>query len=126
MWARAALALGALLLALSLGVLFAVFTVIASFGIGNMVQANSVASMASSTFGVNPQVSGLLMAVITAAVILGGLKSIARVCEGLVPFMAIAYVGGCLVVLLARADLILPAIGLIASSAFRMKSHRSK
>ncbi|MGE3958614.1 MAG: alanine/glycine:cation symporter family protein [Vicinamibacterales bacterium] len=101
-----------------LGVLFALFTVIASFGIGNMVQANSISTMASGTLGVDPRVTGALMALITAAVILGGLKSIARVCEVLVPFMAAWYVIGCLVILIAGIDLLWPAIQLIVSSAF--------
>ncbi|MGE0450494.1 MAG: alanine/glycine:cation symporter family protein [Vicinamibacterales bacterium] len=101
-----------------LGVLFAVFTVIASFGIGNMVQANSIATMAANNFGLSPQITGVVMAAITAAVILGGLKSIARVCEVLVPFMAAAYVLGCLAVLAMSLDLIGPAISLIVRSAF--------
>ncbi len=101
-----------------LGVLFALFTVIASFGIGNMVQANSISTMARGTLGVDPRVTGALMALITAAVILGGLKSIARVCEVLVPFMAAWYVIGCLVILIAGIDLLWPAIQLIVSSAF--------
>ena len=71
-----------------LGVLFALFTVLASFGIGNMVQANSISTMAASNFGVSTQVTGIVLMLITAAVILGGLQSIAKVCEVLVPFMA--------------------------------------
>jgi AGCS family alanine or glycine:cation symporter len=102
-----------------LAVLFALFTVLASFGIGNMVQANSISTLASSTFGVNVQVTGAIMTLLTAVVILGGLKSIARVCEWLVPFMAIVYVGGCVTVLVANSRLLLPAIDLILSSAFQ-------
>lgn len=105
-----------------LGVLFAIFTVIASFGIGNMVQANSIASMASTNFGVSPHVTGIGMTLITAAVILGGLNSIARVCEILVPIMAASYVVGCLVVLLATPELLGPAIGLIVSDAFTARA----
>jgi AGCS family alanine or glycine:cation symporter len=63
-----------------LGIIFAVFTAIAAFGIGNMVQANSVASMLKETCHVSPWLSGGIMAVITAVVIIGGIKSIARVC----------------------------------------------
>jgi AGCS family alanine or glycine:cation symporter len=101
-----------------LGVLFALFTVVASFGIGNMVQANSIATMASSNFGVDTQITGVVLMIITAAVILGGLRSIARVCEVLVPFMAIGYVLGCAAILVSSAAYIWPAIQLIATSAF--------
>lgn len=101
-----------------LGVLFACFTVLASFGIGNMVQANSISTMAASTFGVNPQVTGIVMMLVTAAVILGGLKSIARVCEVLVPFMAVAYIAGCVAILVGNAGLLWPAVKLIVTSAF--------
>jgi AGCS family alanine or glycine:cation symporter len=102
-----------------LGMLFALFTVLASFGIGNMVQANSISTLAVSTMGVNVQVTGAIMTLLTAVVILGGLKSIARVCEWLVPFMAIVYIGGCLTILVANSHLLMPAIDLIVSSAFR-------
>ena len=101
-----------------LGILFALFTVIASFGIGNMVQANSISTMAQGTLGLDPRLTGVLMAAVTAAVILGGLKSIARVCEVLVPFMAAWYVVGCLAILFAGSDLLWPAIKLIVASAF--------
>ncbi len=82
-----------------LGVLFAVFGSIAAFGIGCMVQSNSIAGMMKSTFGINPLISGIVMTILTGLVVLGGLKSIARVCEVLVPFMAIFYVIGCIVLL---------------------------
>src|SRR5687767_12603486 len=101
-----------------LGVLFAAFTVIASFGIGNMVQANSISTLAASQFGVNVHVTGIIQAVMTAAVVLGGLKVIARVCELLVPFMAIVYIVGCAVILVTNGHLLLPAISLIVQSAF--------
>jgi AGCS family alanine or glycine:cation symporter len=102
-----------------LAVLFALFTVLASFGIGNMVQANSISTLAASTMGVNVQVTGVIMTLLTAVVILGGLKSIARVCEWLVPFMAIVYIGGCLTILAVNRHLLMPAIDLIVSSAFQ-------
>jgi AGCS family alanine or glycine:cation symporter len=102
-----------------LAVLFSLFTVLASFGIGNMVQANSISTLAASTFGVNVHVSGAIMTVLTAVVILGGLRSIARVCEWLVPFMAIVYIGGCLIILAANRHVLLPAIELIVTSAFQ-------
>ena len=101
-----------------LAVLFCVFTSIAAFGIGNMVQANSIAAMLQETSGISPVLSGAVMAVMTAVVILGGVKSIANVCEKLVPFMAIFYVAGCLVILMMNASYVMPAISLILEAAF--------
>jgi len=101
-----------------LAALFAAFTATAAFGIGNMYQANAIASLATETYGIPPWVSGSLMTVLTALVILGGIRSIARVCEILVPFMAIAYVGGCLILLAMGWRGIPETIGLICSSAF--------
>jgi AGCS family alanine or glycine:cation symporter len=82
-----------------LGVLFAVFTVIASFGIGNMVQAHSVADALRESFGVPPLWTGIVIALATGLVILGGIHSIARIASALVPVMIIFYVLGGLVVL---------------------------
>lgn len=101
-----------------LAVLFCIFTSIAAFGIGNMVQANSISAMLQETAGVSPYVSGGVMAVLTAVVILGGVKSIASVCEKLVPFMAIFYVIGCAIILAMNANHLAPAISLIVQSAF--------
>jgi AGCS family alanine or glycine:cation symporter len=101
-----------------LGVIFAIFTAISAFGIGNMVQANSISTMVNETFRIAPWITGLLMAVLTAFVILGGIKSIAKVCEALVPFMAIFYVGGCIILLLMNASGIPATIQLIFQSAF--------
>ncbi len=82
-----------------LGMIFAFLTAAAAFGIGNMVQANSIATMVRETFHVSPWWTGTVLTALTAVVILGGIRSIARVCEGLVPSMAIFYVGGCLILL---------------------------
>ncbi|HPH56299.1 MAG TPA: alanine:cation symporter family protein, partial [Smithella sp.] len=82
-----------------LGLIFAALTAVAAFGIGNMVQANSIASLVQETFNISPWITGLTMTVLTAVVILGGIKSIARVCEKLVPIMAVFYVFGCLILL---------------------------
>ena len=101
-----------------LAILFCVFTSIAAFGIGNTVQANSIAVMVKETMGVSPHISGGIMAILTGVVILGGVKSIARVCEMLVPFMAIFYVIGCTVLLVMNAAYVFPAVSLIFSSAF--------
>lgn len=101
-----------------LGTLFAVFTAIAGFGIGNMVQSNSVAHAAQETFGVAPWLSGLVQAVATAVVILGGIRSIGRAASLLVPVMIVFYVAASLVALAIYADRILPALGLVLTHAF--------
>ena len=101
-----------------LAVLFCIFTAIAAFGIGNTVQANSIATMVKETFNVSPYISGGLMALLTGVVIIGGVKSIAVVCEKLVPFMAIFYVIGCLIILMINSSFVLPALALIFKSAF--------
>jgi len=101
-----------------LAVLFAIFTACASFGIGNTVQANAIATMADESMGIEPWITGLFVCGLTAAVILGGVKSIAKVCEMFVPFMAIFYVLGCLVILVINSEFLWPAIKLIVVSAF--------
>lgn len=101
-----------------LAILFAVFTAVAAFGIGNMVQANSISMMVKTNFHVSPWITGLIMTVFTAVVILGGIKSIARVCEILVPFMAVFYILGCLVLLVYKHDTLLDTLTLIVNSAF--------
>ncbi|HBS60627.1 MAG TPA: sodium:alanine symporter family protein, partial [Firmicutes bacterium] len=101
-----------------LAVLFCIFTAFAAFGIGNTVQANSIATMVKETFNVAPSITGTIMAVLTAVVILGGVKSIATVCEMLVPFMAIFYVLGCAIILFLNAPFVGPAVALIVKSAF--------
>jgi AGCS family alanine or glycine:cation symporter len=101
-----------------LGLLFAAFTAIAAFGIGNMVQANSIATLVQETFHVSPWFTGTVMMLCTAAVILGGIPWIARVCEALVPLMAALYVGGCVVLLVANASAIPETVRLIVTSAF--------
>lgn len=101
-----------------LGVVFAALTAVSAFGIGNTVQANSISTLARDTFGVSVWVSGALMTALTALVILGGIKSIAAVCERLVPFMAIFYVAGCLVILALNVAEIPATISLIVSTAF--------
>ncbi|MCX7958100.1 MAG: sodium:alanine symporter family protein [Deltaproteobacteria bacterium] len=101
-----------------LGVLFAIFTAIAAFGIGNMVQANSIAEMTASNFGVSKIITGIILAVLTFVVIIGGVKSIAKICEGLIPFMAIFYVIGCLIILLINYDKLADALMIIVRGAF--------
>lgn len=101
-----------------LGLVFAALTAVAAFGIGNMVQANSISTLVQETFGVSPWISGAIMTVLTAVVILGGIRSIARVCESLVPFMAVTYVVGCAILLVAGIDRLPETIRLILVSAF--------
>ncbi|MCH5312433.1 MAG: sodium:alanine symporter family protein [Prevotella sp.] len=101
-----------------LAVLFAVFTAIASFGIGNTVQANAIATITNETYQISPYITGTVVCLLTGAVVLGGVKSIARVCSMLVPFMAFFYVAGCIYIICVNAAYILPAIKLICVSAF--------
>lgn len=101
-----------------LGLLFAAFCAIAAFGIGNMVQANSLAVLTLETFQIPRWVTGLVITVITALVIVGGIRSISRACEKLVPFMAIFYVLGCLILLFIHWERIPDAIATIFRSAF--------
>lgn len=101
-----------------LGMIFAALTAIAAFGIGNTIQAHSIAKMAHDSFHIEPWITGIVITIATALVILGGIKSIARVCEALVPFMAIFYVGGCLLILGLGWQTIPDTIVLICKSAF--------
>ena len=101
-----------------LGVLFAIFTALASFGIGCTVQANSIALLAHETFGIPTWIIGLTVCLLTALVILGGVKAIANVCTVLVPFMAVLYVLGCIIILCINSSYVGPAIQLIIESAF--------
>ncbi len=98
--------------------LFAGFGALAGFGIGNTVQANSVAAVIDSSFGVPSWLTGLVMMVLVGAVLIGGIKRIAQVAGALVPFMAIAYILAGLVVLAINAGAIPAAIGLILTHAF--------
>ena len=101
-----------------LAVLFAIFTAIASFGIGNTVQANAIATLAHETYHVSPYITGAFICLLAGAVVLGGVKSIARVCSMLVPFMALFYVTGCIYIIGVNASYVIPAIKLICVSAF--------
>ena len=101
-----------------LAILFAVFTAVASFGIGNTVQANAIATVAAETYSISPYITGFFVCFLTMAVILGGVKSIARVCAMLVPFMAAFYVLGCLYILFVNAPYLWLSIQLIVSAAF--------
>lgn len=101
-----------------LGILFAALTAIAAFGIGNMTQANSISGLAQQTFGVSPWITGTIMTVLTGIVILGGITSIASVCEKLVPFMAAFYILGCIILIGMHIERVPETLGLIFSGAF--------
>jgi AGCS family alanine or glycine:cation symporter len=101
-----------------LGAVFAGLVSLAAFGIGNMVQSNSVAASLQSSFGINPSITGVVLAILTAAVILGGIKRIGQFTEYLVPFMALFYLGGGLFILVRFASEIPAALSLVFTSAF--------
>lgn len=101
-----------------LGVLFALFASVAAFGIGNMVQSNSVADAMESSFGVPFWLTGLVLAVITGLVIIGGIKSIAKVTGVLVPFMVVFYILGSLVIIVLYYAKIPEVFGMVFKYAF--------
>lgn len=105
-----------------LAVLFSVFCVLASFGIGNMTQVNSIADAMDSNFGVAAIVTGLILAVIAALVIVGGIKRIGQVTEKLVPFMAVAYIIGTLVIFFTNYEQIPYVFGSIFHDAFNVSA----
>lgn len=101
-----------------LSVMFAIFCVLASFGIGNMAQSNSISSAMQSNFNIPTIVTGVVLAVIAALVVLGGIKRIAKVTEKLVPFMAIFYIAGCLIIFVMNFRHIPYVFSSIFKSAF--------
>lgn len=101
-----------------LAFLFALFGAIAAFGIGNMVQSNSIAHGLQTTLGVDPLLSGVILVVLVGMVLLGGITRIATWAASIVPFMVIAYVGTGLVVLAFNYSEIPAAITLIVTTAF--------
>lgn len=117
-----------------LAVLFALFALLASFGIGSGVQVNAISNIMNNTFDLGTVnlfgqdasvisiIVGVLVATITAVVIFGGIKSISRVCELLVPFMAVFYVLGCLIILGMNFDVLGKTFEMIFQDAFSLKS----
>lgn len=101
-----------------LGTAFAFFAAVAAFGIGNMVQSNSVALAVKDTFGIDPLIVGIVLAILSALVVLGGIKSIGKVTSILIPIMIVFYVGGALFILLTNIEKIGPAFGLVFEYAF--------
>ncbi len=101
-----------------LGVLFAIFGAIAAFGIGNGTQSNSVAAVVRDTFSVPTWITGLILTVFAATVILGGIKTIGKVTSYFVPFMAFFYILAGLIIMVMNLELIGPAVATIFSAAF--------
>lgn len=105
-----------------LAVLFAAFCVLASFGIGNMSQINSIAGNMNTAFGVPNLVTGVALMVVTALIVLGGLKRVAAVTEKLVPVMALFYIAGALIIVVTHAGNIPAALGAIFKGAFNLNA----
>ena len=105
-----------------MGFLFALFGAVAAFGIGNMVQSNSIALALKESYSIPTAASGVVMAVLVAAVIIGGIKRIARVAGKLVPFMAVFYVAAGLIIILMNLDKVPGALAIIFSEAFTGKA----
>lgn len=105
-----------------LAVCFAVFTLMACTGIGSMVQSNAVSGYSAEVFHIPPMATGILEAILIAAIVWGGLKFISRVCGALVPLMAVLYVLGCLAIIIINCQTFLPALKLIITSAFSLKA----
>jgi AGCS family alanine or glycine:cation symporter len=101
-----------------LGVLFALFGAIAAFGIGNTVQANAVSGNLKEALGIDPLLTGAVLGVCTAAVIIGGVKKIGNVAAVMVPVMAVFYVCGCLAILVRFAGEVPGAFALVLRDAF--------
>jgi len=101
-----------------LGAVFALLTAIAAFGIGNMVQANSVAESLKASFHLSPAIVGVVLVAVTGIVILGGITRIADVTQILVPFMAVFYLAGGLVIVIMRAGELPHALQLVFEGAF--------
>ncbi len=101
-----------------LAVLFAASCVLASFGMGNMSQINSIAGNLRAAFGVPELATGVVLAGCSAAVIFGGLKRVAAVAERVVPLMALFYLGGALVVVLVHASAVPAAFAAIFRGPF--------
>jgi len=102
----------------TLGLMFAIFAVIACFGIGNMTQGNAIAANVESSWNVPMWITGLILTILVMVVLIGGIKSIGRVTAALVPFMVVFYVLGAIYVLLANFNALPAALGTIFTDAF--------
>ncbi len=102
-----------------LGQVFAIFTAIAAFGIGNITQGNAVAQvLQNSQLQIPTWATGLTLTILVAVTLIGGIKSIARLCSSFVPVMSLIYIAGCILLLVAHMDAVWPALCLIVKSAF--------
>jgi AGCS family alanine or glycine:cation symporter len=101
-----------------LGFAFAIFTILASFGIGNMTQANAIVNAVTSQLIVEPWVIGIILLTITSFVILGGIKSIGKTTSFLIPIMIVIYLSTAIIILVLNTDKIADAFGLIFYHAF--------
>ncbi|MGE4569412.1 MAG: alanine/glycine:cation symporter family protein, partial [Bacteroidales bacterium] len=108
-----------------LAVLFAIFTAVAALGIGNTVQANSIATLMNETFSVHQAVTGAVLALLTAMVVLFGIGAIARFCSYMVPFMAGIYVLGCIAILMLNFHFLPETFATIFQAAFTPKAFGS-
>lgn len=102
----------------NLGAIYALCTLAAAFGVGCTTQANSASGAASQSFGLSPHLVGIVLAAVTGAVILGGIKSIGRLCERTVPAITFLYLFGCLILLLLYRHQLLTAVIWILKDAF--------
>ena len=105
-----------------LGMLFAVFAVIASFGIGNMTQANSIAESVHDTFGVSTTMVGVILTILALVIIVGGIKTISKVSSVVVPFMAIFYVIAGLIVIILNIQNVPAGVAMIFKMAFSINA----
>lgn len=105
-----------------IGKIYALLTLIAAFGVGCTTQSNSITQTTSMSFGISAQLTGFLAALIAGFVIVGGIKSIGNVCVKLVPFLAVLFIGSCVLLIYMNRAALLPAIILILKSAFAPKA----
>ena len=106
----------------SAAILFCIFTLLASFGVGCSTQAKAITETAHNLWGYDEKVIGILAAIVTGLVIIGGVKKIGSICTKLVPAMGAFYIIGCIIILVINKDTILPAISLIVKSAFTTRA----
>lgn len=106
-----------------IAVFFAIFTVLASLGIGSSVQANSIQTAISAHFNISPHIIGITISLLAGFVVLGGVKQIAKVCTILVPFMSLLYLSACAYLLIQNREFLLDSILVILKSAFSAKSY---
>lgn len=109
-------------LGIILGWFFALFTVIASFGIGNLTQANSISDAVNTAFGIKPQLVGIVITVLALWIIVGGIKNISKVSSVVVPFMAVFYMAAGIIVILGNIENVPAGISMIFKMAFSIKA----